>query len=76
MEEVIPLLPQDGGDGSPAAASHLFTADFRRVKYQILFKSVAGWVNKHERTKSCCYAAGERTCRRVQRRSCNISHPF
>lgn len=32
MEEVIPLLPQDGGDGSPAATSHLFTANFGRVK--------------------------------------------
>lgn len=27
MEEVVPFLSQDGGDGSPAAASHLFTAD-------------------------------------------------
>lgn len=27
-------------------------------------------------SKSCCYAAGERTCRHVQRRSCSISHLF
>lgn len=37
MEEVIPLLPQDGGDGSPAAASHLFTAYFGRVKNPLKF---------------------------------------
>lgn len=36
MEEVVPFLSQDGGDGSPAAASHLFTANSRRVKFQIL----------------------------------------
>lgn len=41
MEQVIPLLPQDGGDGSPTAASHLFTANFGRVKQQNSLKSLA-----------------------------------
>lgn len=27
VEEIVSLLSQDGGDGSHAAASHLFTAD-------------------------------------------------
>lgn len=45
MEQVIPLLPQDGGDGSPTAASHLFTANFGRVKYQILLNSLAWQIN-------------------------------
>lgn len=31
MEETVPLLSQDGGHGSHAAASHVLTADPGRV---------------------------------------------
>lgn len=34
VEEVVPLLSQDGGDDSPAAASHMFTANPRGVRRQ------------------------------------------
>lgn len=33
MEETVPLLSQDGGHGSHAAASHVFTADPGGVRH-------------------------------------------
>lgn len=81
VEETVPLLSQDGGYGSHAAASHVFTADPGGVRHPHQHA-----INRHLRriwvvhkdinTTVFFLPAGEKICKRLQKSFYNILHLF
>lgn len=81
VEETVPLLSQDGGYGSHAAASHVFTADPGGVRHPHQHA-----INRHLRriwvvhkdinTTIFFLPAGEKICKRLQKSFYNILHLF
>lgn len=68
MEKVITLLSQDGGNRSPAAAAHLFTANPGGVRSSNLCMDLSRIPITHTHTHTlinsadACCLAGEKSC--------------